>query len=168
MNKQFVKLKFLNHKQLHQSKRSEASHSDEYATPKPTFKSLCLEYGIKPKLDVCATKNNRKCAKYFNKIQNGLKKPWKVDFFCNPPNSLTQKFIRKACYEWGINNVNGIMIIPANSTVTKAGKLFLWNKRNPRMYPLLPTPRFFYNGKETPETARNRYVTVVFRERKKK
>lgn len=168
--------------QLHQKKRSAASRSDEYATIKDLYKRLCKEYKIYPKLDVCATKENRKCRRFYfikeknpttgryrkTNRRNGLKLPWTSDWWCNPPQTEAQTFIIRGDQQWREFNRNGIMIIPANSTVTKAGAKLLWNKKNPRMYPLLPSPKFIYNGNLTEETARNRYLVVIWRKRKPK
>lgn len=165
---------------LHQKKRSAASRSDEYATIKELFKKLCIKYKIFPTLDVCATKENKKCKHYYfikeknpatgryrkTNRKNGLNLPWLESWWCNPPQTEAQEFIIKSHQENKLHNSPGIMIIPANSTVTRAGAKLLWNKRNPRMYPLLPSPKFIYNGNLTEETARNRYVIVVWRKRK--
>lgn len=158
--------------QLHQRPRSEASKSDEYETPLSVYQSLCKEYKMKPLLDVCATSKNKKCPSYFNKKDNAIEKEWVFDSWGNIPQTKAQKFIIKADQQSKKHNINIILITAINSTVTKAGKKLLWNKSNPTIYPLLPTPVFLVNGKPLldkngkPQGARNRYCVLIWRKRK--
>lgn len=60
------------------------SDSEEWATPWEVFKPLDDEFHFT--LDVCATKENRKCEKFFTKEQDGLKQDWTGEtVWCNPP-----------------------------------------------------------------------------------
>ncbi len=156
-------------KPLHQRKRSEISLSDEHYTPKELAWSLFKKYKITPKLDVAATHDYHLCQYYFTKEDDALKQEWlikagtkKTGVFCNPPNSLTQKFIVKAHEQWKKYNINILLLIPINSTVTKNGEKYIWNEESVEIHPVLPTPRFIHNGIQM-KNARNRYCVVIFR-----
>ena len=151
-------------KQLHQKPRSEASLSDEYSTPKELFIELQETYQIFPFIDVAANNENTKCKSWFDKKSNALIQEWNSDVYCNPPNSLTQKFIKKADEQYNKHNINIIMLIPINATVTKAGKKYIWDNPDVEIHPVIPTPKFIYNGVQG-ESARNRYCVVLWRKR---
>lgn len=159
--------------QLHQRKRSESSISDEWETPQDLFESLCRKHKIIPQLDAAATYKNKLCQFYFDKNHDALEGNWCVlnnwewnkmwaDVWCNPPNSLTQKFIEKAWQQWKNHNINIIMLIPINATVTKNGEKYIWNEESVEIHPVLPTPRFIYKGEQM-DSSRNRYCVVIFR-----
>jgi len=78
-------------------KRSAASHSDEWSTPPGLFAWASARYGPFL-LDVCASKVNHLCEKYFTKGDNALTYPWKGRCWCNPPYSRGNKpaFLGKA------------------------------------------------------------------------
>lgn len=54
-----------------------SSASVEHATPQDFFDKLNSEFGFT--LDVCATPENAKCAKFYTEEQNGLYLPWHAD-----------------------------------------------------------------------------------------
>ncbi len=85
--------------------------SDYWATPKYKFDEFCLKYNVNPLLDVCATKQNRKCDHFISEEQNALKQDWTVDFWCNPPYSQTGKWVKKCYLEHMKNNVTGTALI---------------------------------------------------------
>lgn len=60
-----------------------SSKSHEWETPLELFKECDREFHFN--LDVCATKKNTKCKKFFTKEQDGLKQSWKGTAWCNPP-----------------------------------------------------------------------------------
>ena len=51
-----------------------SSNSDEWETPQDLFDELNETYHFD--LDVCATEQNAKCRRFFDKAQDGLKKSW--------------------------------------------------------------------------------------------
>jgi len=51
------------------------SDTDEWATPMETFAELDREFGPFD-LDVCADATNAKCARYFDREQDGLAQTW--------------------------------------------------------------------------------------------
>lgn len=61
-----------------------SSKTDEWATPQDFFDRVNAEYGPFD-LDVCATAENAKCARYFTKEDDGLKQRWKGVCWMNPP-----------------------------------------------------------------------------------
>jgi len=61
-----------------------SSKTDMWATPQDFFDKLNKEFGFN--LDVCATAENAKCARYFTEQDDGLKKDWGGALcWCNPP-----------------------------------------------------------------------------------
>jgi phage N-6-adenine-methyltransferase len=60
-----------------------SSKSDMWATPQDFFDKLNAEFYFQ--LDVCATKENAKCATYFTEHDDGLTQPWDSRNWCNPP-----------------------------------------------------------------------------------
>lgn len=74
--------------------------SIEYETPDNIWKPLDAEYHFT--LDVAATPENAKCARYFTKADDGLKQSWTGETcWMNPPyGRVMQKWVRKAHAEW--------------------------------------------------------------------
>jgi phage N-6-adenine-methyltransferase len=61
-----------------------SSATSEWATPQDFFDKLNAEFNFT--LDVCATPENAKCAKYFTREQDGLAQSWYGErVWCNPP-----------------------------------------------------------------------------------
>lgn len=60
-----------------------SSKSDDWETPQGLFDSLHAKYNFD--LDVCATAENAKCARYFTPEQDGLKQDWTGVCWLNPP-----------------------------------------------------------------------------------
>ena len=87
---------------LHTKKRSEASLSDDYKTPRDLYLHLCIEYNVEPKLDVCANAGNKQCNRYVDEFANALAEDydWRWDSWCNPPHSKTGAFVKKAYEQW--------------------------------------------------------------------
>ena len=142
---------------------SELSKSGEWETPQELYDMLCEKYQIKPKLDVCATSENSKCARYFNKGHNALHTfiVWDRDSWCNPDHNLTEEFVKKAYTEWEDNNINIMMILPANSMCTNYAERFIWNYAE--FHPInRKYCKFLHSGKEI-DGARNGYFVVIWR-----
>ena len=78
-----------------------SSETDMWSTPKNLFDELNSKFNFV--LDVCATKENAKCEKYFSKEQDGLKQNWKeYEGFkwMNPPYGREiGKWVKKASEE---------------------------------------------------------------------
>lgn len=75
------------------------SHTTEWSTPKYVFDWLNIEF--KFQLDVCATKDNAKCERFFTKKEDGLKQKWAPSScFMNPPyGTEIDKWMKKAYSE---------------------------------------------------------------------
>ena len=152
--------------------RTELSLSDEWETPKELYDHLCGKYGIKPKLDVCATQENRKC--YSAIFSNSLEYDWTlpkvgnikhllVDVWCNPPHSDIGRFVVKAFGEWRRHNITIMMIIPANSMCTNYAEECIEGKAE--YHPInRKWCKFLYKGEEK-DHARNGYFVVIWRKK---
>jgi phage N-6-adenine-methyltransferase len=61
-----------------------SSRTHEWSTPQDLFDRLNAKYRFT--LDVCATPENAKCARFFTKEQDGLNRGWGGErVWCNPP-----------------------------------------------------------------------------------
>jgi site-specific DNA-methyltransferase (adenine-specific) len=141
--------------------RSEESLSDEWETPKELFDELCDKYNIFPRLDPCATNANRKCLMFFTKEENALEQEWEYDVWCNPPHSITGEFVRKAHTEWIKNNINIMMLVPANTVST-----VWWHEcveGVAEYHPVKGRIRFIRDGEPSKFQSRNAYMCVIFR-----
>ncbi len=138
---------------------------DEYETPSKKYYDLCLKYSINPKLDVAATRENRKCEMYLEKKEDGLKCNWMSDVWCNPPHSKTEAFVKKANIQHTIFNINIMMIVPANAICAHFFDLVF--NTNPMVeYHRIPGRiRFLQHGKAAPSCSRNGYFVVIWRKR---
>lgn len=71
------------------------AESCEHPTPQPVFDALDAEFGFQ--LDVCATAENAKCARFFTVKENGLAQPWTGICWMNPPyGDEIPRWIKKA------------------------------------------------------------------------
>ena len=73
--------------------------NDVWETPDNIFHHATDIFGVYPRLDVCATEQNRKCEFYFDEVANGLNQNWFFDTWMNPPYSNASKWIYKAYEE---------------------------------------------------------------------
>lgn len=91
-----------------------SSTTDEWPTPRYVFDKLDAEFSFE--LDVCATDDNHKCARYFTKEIDGLKQEWKGVCWMNPPYGRTiGQWIRKA-YESSMGGGTIVVcLIPART-----------------------------------------------------
>ena len=87
----------------------------EWKTPQNLFNKLNKEFNFT--IDVCATKENAKCDRFYTKEINGLAQSWKNEtVFMNPPYSRGQmtKWIEKA-YQESLNNATIVCLIPSRT-----------------------------------------------------
>ena len=76
-----------------------SSNTYEWETPKAFFNKLNIEFNFD--IDVCATKENTKCPKYYTILEDGLKQDWKGTCWMNPPyGRFINNWVKKA-YESG-------------------------------------------------------------------
>ena len=92
-----------------------SSASDDWATPQYVFDELDSEFHSD--LDPCADDRNHKCALYFTKEQDGIKKSWGGHrVFCNPPyGKHIREWVRKAYEESRKPDTKVVMLIPART-----------------------------------------------------
>ena len=88
-----------------------SSSTSEWATPQALFDKLDATFHFT--LDVCATKYNAKCAKFFTEEDDGLKQDWGGDIiWCNPPyGRKIGDWVRKCAEHQGI----AVMLLPART-----------------------------------------------------
>lgn len=90
-----------------------SSLSGEWATPCDLFARYDAEFHFD--LDVCATPENAKCARYFTKEVDGLAQEWRGTCWMNPPyGRQIGKWIKKA-YESAQNGATVVCLIPART-----------------------------------------------------
>lgn len=90
-----------------------SSKTDLWATPQETFDKLNEEFGFT--LDVCATDENHKCARYFTKETDGLKQKWDGKVWMNPPYGREIiNWIKKA-YESALAGAVVVCLVPART-----------------------------------------------------
>jgi len=147
--------------------KTKLSDSGEWETPDELYNMLCQKYKLKPSLDVAANEDNCKCVGYLPDY--ATLKPdisWKCNpsvttIWCNPPHKLNKQFVEKAYYQWEKNNLNIMMILPANSICTNYAEDFILDSAE--YYPINRSYcRFLHEGKET-AGSRNGYFVVIWR-----
>ena len=141
--------------------RSEESLSDEWETPKYLFDEFCEKYSIHPMIDVCATRESSKCVLYFTEKDNGLVQSWDQDIWCNPPHSMTGDFVRKAYSEWLKNNINIMLLIPANTVSTVYWHEYIEDIAE--YHAVKGRIKFLRDGLPSRFQSRNSYMLVIYR-----
>lgn len=72
-----------------------SSETDEWSTPQEFFEKYNAMYGFET--DVCATAENAKCSRYFDKRADGLAQEWSGVCWMNPPYGREiGKWVKKA------------------------------------------------------------------------
>ena len=93
-----------------------SSKTDMWETPQDFFDKLNDEFHFT--LDVCATPQNAKCARFYTKEQDGLAQKWDGVVWCNPPYCRqTVKWVEKA-YNESKRGVTTVMLIPCRTDVS--------------------------------------------------
>jgi len=96
------------------NRRGADDDTDDRRTLAETFSPLNTEFSFT--LDVAASGENAKCARYFTKEDDGLSQPW-IDevVWCNPPYSNLGGWCRKAVTETQSGGCPCVvMLLPAN------------------------------------------------------
>lgn len=95
------------------SKTLFSSDSAEWSTPDSLMDELRKEFSFD--LDVCATKQNAKCEKFYDYRADGLKQPWIGTCWCNPPYGRNiGLWVAKAAQE-ARKGATVIMLLPART-----------------------------------------------------
>ena len=90
-----------------------SSKTCEWSTPQELFDKLDAEFHFT--LDVCATKQNAKCKKYFTEKDDGLGMAWPGIVWMNPPyGRQIQQWVKKA-YESSLEGATVVCLLPART-----------------------------------------------------
>ncbi len=91
----------------------QSSESDDWWTPQALFDLLDTEFGFE--LDVCASKENHKCERYYSNKEDGLAQEWKGSCWMNPPYGKTIIDWMKKAYESAQNGATVVCLVPART-----------------------------------------------------
>ena len=101
------------------------SNKDDWQTPKWLFDKLNIHFNFY--CDVCASKENTKCNKFFDKFNSCLDNDWFECNFMNPPYGREiGKFVKKAYDQWRLNDCTTVALLPAR-TDTKWFHDYIYN-----------------------------------------
>lgn len=90
-----------------------SSKTDLHSTPQDFYDKANAEFGFT--LDVCATPDNAKCARYFTKDEDGLKQEWKGVCWMNPPYGREiSKWMKKA-HEASCQGNTVVCLVPSRT-----------------------------------------------------
>lgn len=90
------------------------SKTCEWGTPQDLFDKLNGEFNFT--LDVCATKENAKCKRFYAKVDDGLTKEWSGSCWMNPPyGKEIGKWMEKAYFESRKDGTSVVCLIPART-----------------------------------------------------
>jgi len=90
-----------------------SSKTDMWATPQAFFDKLNEAYSFT--LDVCATKENAKCRRFFTKEDDGLSQDWNGVCWMNPPYGRDIKHWLKKAYEESKKGATVVCLIPSRT-----------------------------------------------------
>ena len=92
-----------------------SSASSEWETPQDLFDFLAQRWTFT--LDVCATEDNAKCQKHFDKDTDGLKQSWAGDmcWMNSPYGREIGAWVHKACDEALQNHVTTVALLPVRT-----------------------------------------------------
>lgn len=90
-----------------------SSETDNWATPQDFFDKWDKKFGFD--LDVCASKDNAKCAKYFDAEMDGLKQRWVGICWMNPPYGRTIKQWMEKAYSSSQEGATVVCLVPART-----------------------------------------------------
>ena len=90
-----------------------SSKTCEWAMPQDLFDKLNAQYFFE--LDVCATPENAKCARYYTQEQDGLQQKWEGRCWMNPPyGRKIGQWVKKA-YESSLQGATVVCLLPART-----------------------------------------------------
>ena len=90
-----------------------SSATDLWATPQDFFDKQNLIYNFT--LDVCATADNTKCARFFTEMDDGLAQDWAGVCWMNPPYGRTIGQWMKKAYESSQAGATVVCLVPART-----------------------------------------------------
>jgi len=133
---------------------------DNYSTPPNLYAIGCMKFGLRPTLDVCATKENTKCINFITEKEDSLLFEWLEPFFMNPPYSKVQQFMKKAYYQHLKHGVPALILVFAK-TDTKWWHNFVEDKAETHF--IKGRIKFFKDGYETKNSAPYPSVWIIYR-----
>lgn len=90
-----------------------SSATDLWSTPPEFFKRIDAEFGFN--LDVCATKENAKCEKFFTVDDDGLNQRWTGVCWMNPPYGRVIGHWMKKAHESSLGGATVVCLVPART-----------------------------------------------------
>jgi len=90
-----------------------SSKTDLWSTPQEFFDKYNQLYDFE--IDVCASKENAKCTKFYTKEDDGLSKEWTGKCWMNPPYGRTIKQWMKKAYESSLNGATVVCLVPSRT-----------------------------------------------------
>lgn len=133
---------------------------NDWETPPDIFKRLVMEFGGFD-LDPAANSSNKMCNRYFDKSDDGLKKPWWGRIYLNPPYSECGKWTAKALKEIKRGATTLVVALLPVDTSTKAFHDHILGKAEIRF--LSKRLKYYYLGKPGPHAARFPSMIVIWR-----
>ncbi len=85
----------------------------EWATPQWLFNEFNELYNFD--IDICATKENAKCAKYYTEEDDALKQEWLGNIWMNPPYGIGIKEWIKRAYEAAQAGATVVCLLPSRT-----------------------------------------------------
>lgn len=91
-----------------------SSKTDEWETPQAFFDKYNDKFQFS--LDVCATKENAKCASFFTKKEDGLNKDWGgAVCWMNPPYGRQIKLWMQKAYQESLSGATVVCLVPSRT-----------------------------------------------------
>lgn len=90
-----------------------SSKTDLWSTPQEFFDKYNAIY--KFDTDVCASKENAKCVKFYTKEDDGLSKEWSGMCWMNPPYGRTIKQWMEKAYKSSLNGATVVCLVPSRT-----------------------------------------------------
>ena len=90
-----------------------SSATDLWSTPQDFFDKQNAIYSFT--LDVCATADNTKCARYFTEADDGLAQPWHGVCWMNPPYGRAIGLWMRKAYESHLTGATVVCLVPSRT-----------------------------------------------------
>ena len=104
------------------------NYADNLSTPKYIFKKCQKIWGVKCNIDVCATKQNRKCCRFISKKENFLNRiRFKRSdiFWGNFPHSKNKQFIIHTFKLWKMIGCRAVLLLPINTLCSTYARKYI-------------------------------------------
>lgn len=90
-----------------------SSATEMWATPQDFFDRYDAMFNFE--LDVCASPENAKCARFFTEADDGLSQKWEGACWMNPPYGKTIKQWMAKAYEASLRGATVVCLVPART-----------------------------------------------------